>query len=241
MRRRLPLGATARLGPRTGVLEVDWGKMATAAAEVVDKFRACGKDDEVVPVGGRGSVITTVRDAASGKDREVGVWTIPVSDDADVPNAQHRRLRDSHGAMEYEVVLFPRHKCMSADNWRWEMRRSLVHELTHASEADRQKLRQHPRFTEGCRYFNSRWEVAAFVAEAREEMGTFQQVRQADFMVRKGFLTRPEDLLMLASPTYQDLIGTKCLTPENRRRFLKMAAHLWEQRGYQDLAKRSKK
>ena len=223
------LGETARKGPRTGVIEIDWGKMATAAAEVVDTFKPCGSDDYVQPVGGKGAVTTTVRDAASGKERPVEILTIPVVRGADYPNAEAIRRKSGDGRFSHEVVLYPRISCMAADEWRSELRSTLAHELTHSSEAERKKLVGRKQ---NCPYFNSPHEVAAFLSQVREELNSFHLVHQTSTQVRTGDITDPAGMLA-QSRKYRSLLETKCLTPRNRRRFLQMAARLWDERGYE--------
>lgn len=240
-RRRRALGETARKGPRTGVLEVDWTNVATAAYEVVDRFKSCGADDTVKPAE-VGSVMTYVRDAQTGKTRKVMVSAIPDQEVKHFARAEHRRYTGSKKQVFHDIVVYPKADlCMPRDDWRTKMQFVLTHELTHASEAEKQKPRQGERGGgnvwedyESCkRYVNNPREVAAFVAEARQELSTSFTVKRIDQLVRKGVVEKPGDMLTLFSDSWNTVVP--CITPENRRRFLKMAAHLWEQRGYKKL------
>jgi hypothetical protein len=245
------LEVTARVGPRTGVLEVDKGTIAKAASDLVATFETCGRDmvrPSLGPI-----LSTTVRDADTGLGREVALMVIPSKNQTSMMGGAMARLEIGRSGRHDTVVLYPAEGvCASPDEWRRSMRRSLSHELVHTADPGLgkkiaevyEKRRPAPALhrcenqhdpaekVACCKYVNDESEVAAFVSEASDEVGAFDSTLQADRLRRKGVVNSPKDLLAFFSPTWRALEAMGCVRPKHRRRFLRMAALEWERRGY---------
>jgi len=223
------LGASARKGERTGAIEIDYGEMSKAAQKVVDAFRSCG---EGLKKPAKGPVVSLdVVDPSTGKKRPVDVFAIPSTGTKSAMTGEYSLLRYPDGSQMDRVVLYPKSElCMSPDEWKYYARMVLTHELTHASDPwlHRRPV-EGPKRSGGCAYASFPAEVAAFLSETREDLRSFYGVRKAEKLRKMGKLRQPSDLLRY-SHIYQ--LFQHCWTPETKRRFMRMAALEWANRGW---------
>ena len=237
-RRRNNLGRSARQRVRTGAIEIDEAVVNDAAKAFANGFPACGLDPSsefVAPP--RASTAMPrpqripIRDAETGQARNADVFVI-ADPEARSPvhgyNATY--VRPDGGRFDRIVLKVKPGLCMPAYDWAEEIKGILTHEVAHASDPGILRYRRAAPSAEDerCEYFNHPAEVTAFVAQARREITSFHAVMQANKLRRSGRTLRtPADLLRVLSPTYGAMYS--CLRPKMKRRFLRMAARVWEE------------
>jgi len=216
-RRRLAGGGTIRL-PK--------GDVGRVAAEIVRKFPPCGPagahlDLRVPPQ--RWSPACTIW-------RGVNICAEPVERSPDAPRGP---LVAGGGYLPYAGQIRVRVDascCAPVLEWQAQLRSALRHEMTHAEDPYLRKRRK-PYSKPGvddesyCRYVRDPSEQAAYLAEVRGEVLAAPARHRIERLVRKGLLRRPGEILE-ESETYSRIAS--CLTPRQRRRFLQMAARIWQ-------------
>lgn len=230
------IGATGRRGPRTGVVELDSiEQVAKPVARLVDAFEPCPIDTLSRPAHAR--LKLTVPDAATGRDIPVEVEVNPDSQVEYASGEHHLYRNDSDGTrQDYVYLRARRNLCISPGEWKQVLRSILTHELTHVVDPGLAKTRRAPKTLRRhgmCAYLTQPHEVAAYLAQTREDLLSFDATQRADKLRRAGALRQPADLLrLLVGDRWRKLQG--CLRPADQRRFLRLAAQIWETRGYAD-------
>lgn len=227
-RRRRGLGASARpTRERTGVPHINLEAIATPVTEIMQSFKPCGEGDRM-PASARAQ--TTVRDAATGKPIPVSIQVVPTRGMRSALQAQHELTILPDGGRRDYVVLKPNADvCMPHYNWNLELRNVLTHELTHVADTGLFKSKKSGPPGGNCAYYSNPHEATAFLAQMRDELRSFNTARNIDEAHRAGFYTKPEDLLR-ASRLWPQL--KRCLKPAQKKRFLRMAGHLWQEWGF---------
>ncbi len=227
------------------------GEAGRIAAALVKKFKPCG-DGNVVP----DFACTISRPVYRGKPVRVCAKLVDLPTAYDPHNPS--RYNAPGGTFEPAAVDDPKagyvavhvtETCRQRAFWAPDMRTIIQHELAHA--ADPAVHARHARATRAiaakaplprqirreqskrpdadyCGYINLPREIVARTAQVAHELST-TKVRQA---VRRDVdeapsydPVRPEALLR-HSPTYHSV--QRCLTPKNKRKFLQLAARLWQ-------------
>ena len=232
MKRRKSLGASARpTRERTGIPHISREAVVEPVGRLVRAFHECGENGEWrKPAAHR--VSTTVRDAATGKPIHVRVETRPDPDARSMAHGEHQLYVRYHDGSRHDVVVLKPNAnvCTDPHHWEIELRNILTHELTHVVDPGLVKSKARaPRGDERCKYFGNRHEVTAFLAQMRDELTEFNKFMILEKLHRKGFLKKPEDLLP-RSRLWAHL--HPCLTPTQRKRYLRMAAQLWHEFGF---------
>lgn len=228
------------------------GEAGRIAAALIKKFKPCG-EDSVVP----DFVCVRSRPIYQGKAVRVCTKLVEVPTEYNPFNPNRYRVPSgSFTPADVDVprtagyvTVDVTETCWRPAFWAPGMRTIIQHELAHAADpavharhaqatraiATKTPL---PRWVERerskhpdddyCGYINLPREVVARTAQVAHELST-TKVRQA---VRRDVdeapsydPVRPEAILQ-HSPTYYNV--QRCLTPKNKRKFLQLAARLWQ-------------
>lgn len=225
-RRRKPsqLGLTNRTGPRTGTVPVDERQVARIARKLVSKYKSADawgsscKRGQVSPAYSqvRGVQVRT----PAGDVRTVDVELHAISRDVAKGGAYQPKM--------HKVVVYqdPR-VCGDPYSMATTIMRTLRHELAHVADPAIRLERErsgYQRKHEGlCDYVNDPLEITARVAETKAELEQNASWMHRD--KRKGEPLTSRDVRVY-SDTYAAV--EPCLTPKNKRRFLKVAARVWD-------------
>lgn len=223
-RRRWPaqLGATNRTGPRTGTVPVDERQVARVARKLVSKFP---------PADGEHCRVGDVR-PAHAQVRGVQVRT-PTNDVRTVDVEVHALPREIYSGGKYlpklhRIVVYadPR-VCGQPYAMAKTLMETLRHELAHATDPgirlERERAGYQRKHNGRCDYINDPLEITARLAETKaqlEQNSTWLRRQKRDGDPFKNGDVR------LYSDTYAEI--ESCLTPKNKRRFLKVAAWIWD-------------
>lgn len=230
-RGRHQLGATTRRGERSGAIEVPDEQITKLASKVIASFQPCGPNgDMLTPQGSRfaprGTSVTTAR----GEMVNVMVTSEPVDARGQV-SGQLETTISSSGLVRRTIQIFPsRSACWPRSLWGPRVREVLAHEMAHVVDPAveqnvwRRKSGKRPEDQNGptCAYYNSPTEVTAHLAEIEYEL------RSKVHSYRSGRELMPGDPLELLQDSAQWQAMERCLTPANRRRFLRMGAILYK-------------
>lgn len=230
-RRRRRLGATSRKGPRTGAVEIDVVEINKRVEQALRTMTPCWSRKEgtyLRPIHEAILDPVMVRDARTGTKRRVQVAVMPLENPTG-GGALATQI-DKRGRLLQTVVLTPdADLCGKVPAWRSYIRSVLAHELAHAADPwlieqargrSRVKRTGPRRTVPGSRaYYNSPEEMIAHMAEVQDQLRRFGS--QVDWSA-----SPPE--ILRQSTRFQDI--EPMLTPASRRRFLKMAARLKDQR-----------
>lgn len=237
VRQRKPLGVTARRGPRTGAIEVDPAVVAGAVDAMVERFVPCGPGEFGRQPGHlRSEYIEQVsmRDAATGDAYRVPIYMKPEArawNDPPVTGVVHTKAMAGRILMQ-DVTIKPAFDlCQAPSGWKRDLRQTTAHELSHASDPGRLitiKRRsvaaldaddEAEALAKYRAYVNSEVEVVANLTAVADELRDVGY-DLADFS--------PAEVLQLHSRRWRRLKDD--LTPENRKRFLRVAARLRDER-----------
>lgn len=201
------------------------GEAGRIAAALIKQFPACGPDHV------RGDFAsTTSRPVYAGKP--VGVSVFPVPGDPNAP--PHREHVPAGSFARYSprgqhagrVRLDVTPSCRRRADWNRDMRSVIQHELAHA--ADVTTTYRHAASDEFCGYVNAPTEITARIAQVAHELSSTEArkaVRQRVDYAHPDDPARAHEILY-KSPTYNAV--ENCLTPKNKRKFLQLAARLWQ-------------
>lgn len=224
------------------------GEAGRIAAMLIKQFKPCDGDN-VVP----DFVCTKSRPIHAG--RYVEVCAVLTDDSpARVPGREHvpgghfrpahPRSPSSAGGIQVRVT----ETCRPRALWNKEMRSVIQHELAHA--ADPSIHMQHARViraretrtpiphhgatpdTDFCGYVNKPIEITARIAQVAHELSAMTAraaIRQRLDYEHPDDPARAHEILY-KSTTYNAVEG--CLTPKNKRKFLQLAARLWQSGRY---------
>lgn len=231
-RRRRVFGASARpTRERTGVPHINQAAVAEPVDRIVRAFDSCGTGDLVRPANWR--VTTEVRDAASGAPIPVRIQVVPKIGQRSAVTGSAELYVDANGYRRDVVVLNPlADLCAPEQFWKDDLRNILTHELTHVVDPGLRKNKgpaPRPDRDGMCAYISHPQEVTAFLAQMREELRSFNTFQMIDKMHRKGLIKRPEDILP-RSRLWATV--SRCLKPAQKKRYLRMAAQLWQEWGF---------
>lgn len=236
--RRRSLGATARKGSRTGAITISREGAHKIASSLVKQLVPCAvhgpSATRRTPTPDEKPYLFVpempVRDIATGHKRPVEVIVYRsqfLARDRLATGAYVRALPETPDETfsEYIRLDVNAQSCADPTLWHEDFYSVLTHEAAHAADP-KVRLRTNPYQSTAhpCTYVKRPTEVTARIAQARAELtsprgrATIAKERQG------GHLQSPADLLNLA-PAYKHF--RECWEPEHRRRFLKMAAHLW--------------
>lgn len=255
-RKRLPLGITSRVGPRTGAAETDWATAEAIADSFLSTFNDDCTDNRIKPPNLKGDFpggIAFINDLATGQPIPVEVVMVPSAQsfhETSLPIVGGQRT----GPYGEQVYISPtRGACLAPRSWRNVLLSAIRHELTHAADPavykdnrrwiswharaergqrpslrelprkQRKEVRGQKRFKGFCDYVQSPVETRAFLAQTATELRLVG--RKMRDTKEKGFST-PAQALRAMSPTFREI--EKCLLPEGRKKFLKLAAIAWE-------------
>jgi hypothetical protein len=230
------LGATSRRGERRGAIDVPDEDIARTASKIMASFQRCDGDDGTDWLTPKGSVFSTIivpMKSANGERIDVAVSSEPTSYRVSPAGAVAGQLETAiHGSgrVSRRIVVFPAEKaCKPKAMWGPRIREVLAHEMAHAAdpvtERNARNRKSAPTVAtqaDLCRYYNHPTEVTAHLAEVEYEL------RSKLGRIRSGHELYPRDPLDLlgTSPSWQAM--ARCLTAANRRRFLRMAAILYQ-------------
>lgn len=231
-RRRRGLGASARpTRERTGVPHINQAAIAEPVGRIVRAFDSCGAGDLVRPAKWR--VTTEVRDAASGDPIPVAIQVVPTVGQRSSTTGQHELYVNDAGKRKDIVVLKPlADLCAPEQFWIDDLRNILTHELTHVVDPGLRRNKgpaPRPERDGLCKYISHPQEATAFLAQMREELRSWNTFQTIDKMHRKGLIKKPEDLLLRSR--LWAAVG-RCLKPAQKKRYLRMAGHLWQEWGF---------
>lgn len=202
------------------------GEAGRIAAALIKQFKPCGDGAVIADF-----ACTVSRPVYRGKP--VSVCTT-LTDNAPPSTPPHRRFVRSgtfrpnppQGRHAGNVAIRVTESCRAPAAWNKDMRSVIQHELAHA--ADVATRVQSVSVDDVCRYVNAPTEITARVAQVAHELSS-AEVRKA---VRQHIdYAHPDDPvraheILYKSPTYNAVAN--CLTPKNKRKFLQLAARLWQ-------------
>lgn len=215
-RRRKSLGATNRRGPRTGAIEVPAQDINRVARKLVSHFKP---NEDVCQRGDVLPALARVRGFQVRRpDGEVKTVDIEV-----IPNHLRKSNTGAYLPSYNTVQLLPdATMCATPGRWKEKLYGTLRHELTHVADPRIAPGRGYARkHTTHCDYINDPLEVTARVGEVREQLETSPDFR---YTARKGEPITNGDI-RISSETYATI--ERCLTPANKKRFLKTAARVY--------------
>ena len=203
------------------------GEAGRIAAALIKQFKPCGDD---------GTVVADYAHAVSRpvyRGKPVGV-SVTLVDTAPPGTPPHRQFVQSgvfrpnppQGRHAGSVTVRVTESCRTPAAWNKDMRSVIQHELAHA--ADVAARTQGVSADDFCRYVNAPTEITARVAQVAHELSSTEArkaVRQRVDYAHPDDPARAHEILY-KSPTYNAV--ENCLTPKNKRKFLQLAARLWQ-------------
>jgi hypothetical protein len=227
------LGVTARKGPRTGAIEVDELEVETRVRQLLDQFDRCTTADGVKglqPLREGSANRLTVRDAETGEERPVYVLLRPEEFSPWVPGSGVARNMLRRGRLEQEIHIKPNStRCAPREAWEPFLMKVVAHEAAHASDPALVKAlsKRVRRVVTGdedfATYVNSRAETTAQLVEVEKDLR--RSMREQPRLWRDP---SPTEVLRLASDRFVEIEPK--LTTANRRRYMRLAARLIEER-----------
>lgn len=204
-----------------GTIKIPKGEVGRLAAKLLEKFSKCG----TAPNGEQ--LLMPPPDYVDSCTRTaIAVCSMPV--EAGWASKGDLVVGGSYSRRTHTVTMHVERACVTRSDWMRRMLPVLRHELTHSRDPYvRVRRKPYARFSQDvdlCKYFQDPVEVAAFLAESEQELLSSPVRQRIAWERRKGYLERPEDILM-ESQTF--LRMRNCMTPKIHRRFLQMAARLW--------------
>jgi len=206
-----------------------------AARDAVDKFEACSRygvkpgrmnlDPFYVrsPNGDMRVVYTSVR-----PDKMIGA-----PPDRLIKGAYFRNPDKRDENARTIVIKARADRCRPSHDWREALRSVLAHELAHAADPYVERLREHGQHNDRdapyAEYVNRPQEVTARLAQVQHELHEPYTMKALRDACADGVLDSPEQILRHAQ-TWGRV--RKHLQPEARRKFLRLAFDLWQQRNY---------